>query len=49
MRAAYSGIKELVEMLLEKGANKDIIDNEGRKAIHYVRTECLGDLKDILK
>ena len=49
MRAAYSGFPELVNYLLEHGADKEILDYNGNKAIHYVRKECLADLKDILK
>ena len=49
MRAAYIGYPSLVNMLLENGADKDIKDNNANMAIHYVRKECLADLKDILK
>ena len=49
MRAAYGGYRDLVNYLLEKGADKEITDNEGSKAIHYVRKECFEDLKDLLK
>ena len=49
MRAAYIGIPELVKYLLEKGADKTMKDYDGNLAIHYVRKECLSDLKDILK
>jgi ankyrin repeat protein len=49
MRAAYIGIPELVKYLLEKGADKTMKDFDGNLAIHYVRKECLSDLKDILK
>ena len=49
MRAAYSGYAELVQYLLEHGADKELIDLEGNKAIHYVRTDCLTELKPLLK
>ena len=49
MRAAYIGIPSLVNQLLKHGADKDKKDYEGNMAIHYVRKECLNDLKDILK
>ena len=49
MRAAYIGIPELVKYLLENGADKTMKDFDGNLAIHYVRKECLSDLKDILK
>ena len=49
MRAAYSGYPELVKFLLENGADKSKTDYDGNMAIHYVRKECLADLKDILK
>ena len=49
MRAAYIGYPELVNFLLEHGADKSVKDYEGNLAIHYVRKECLADLKDILK
>ncbi|MDO4520705.1 MAG: ankyrin repeat domain-containing protein, partial [Erysipelotrichaceae bacterium] len=49
MRAAYIGYPSLVNMLLENGADKYIKDNNANLAIHYVRKECLADLKDILK
>ena len=29
--------------------NKELIDSEGNKAIHYVRTDCLTELKPLLK
>lgn len=41
MRASYGGYVDLVIYLLNKGADKDVVDNEGNKAIHYVRHECL--------
>ena len=49
MRAAYIGIPMLVHLLLDRGADKDKKDYEGNLAIHYVRKECLDDLKDLLK
>ena len=49
MRAAYIGYPELVRTLLDHGADKYIKDNEANMAIHYVRKECLADLKDLLK
>ena len=49
MRAAYGGYASLVEDLLGHGADKDLVDKEGNKAIHYVRSECLAQLKPILK
>ena len=49
MRAAYIGYPELVNFLLEHGADKNAKDYDGNMAIHYVRKECLEDLKDILK
>ena len=49
MRAAYGGYVGLVEDLLANGADKDLIDKEGHKAIHYVREDCLAQLKPILK
>ena len=49
MRAAYIGYPELVKYLLDHGADKEHADVEGNKAIHYVRKECLADLKEILK
>ena len=49
MRAAYIGYPELVKTLLDHGADKYIKDNEANMAIHYVRKECLADLKDLLK
>jgi ankyrin repeat protein len=49
MRGAYIGYPELVKYLLEHGADKEILDNEGNKAIHYVRKENFEDLKDLLK
>ena len=38
-----------IQYLLDKGADKDVEDNEGNKAIHYVRKECFEDLKEMLK
>ena len=32
-----------------QSADKELIDKEGRKAIHYVRGECLDQLKPLLK
>ena len=49
MRAAYGGYVSLVEDLLANGADKDLIDKEGHKAVHYVREDCLAQLKPILK
>ena len=49
MRAAYSGYPKLIEYLLEHNADKEVLDNEGNKAIHYVRKENFEDLKDLLK
>ena len=49
MRAAYIGYPELVNFLLAHGAQKDKTDYDGNMAVHYVRKECLADLKDILK
>ena len=49
MRAAYIGYPKLVKTLLDHGADKYIKDNEANMAIHYVRKECLADLKDLLK
>ena len=49
MRAAYGGYASLVEELLANGADKDMTDKEGNKAIHYVREHCLAQLKPILK
>ncbi len=49
MRAAYGGYAGLVEELIANGADKELIDKEGRKAIHYVRGECLDQLKPLLK
>ena len=49
MRAAYIGYPSLVNLLLSHGADKEVKDNNGQMAIHYVRKECLADLKDILK
>jgi ankyrin repeat protein len=49
MRISYTGYKELVQFLLDKGADKEVEDNEGNKAIHYVRKECFEDLKEMLK
>ena len=49
MRAAYIGYPELVQFLLDHGADKNITDHNANMAIHYVRKECLADLKDILK
>jgi ankyrin repeat protein len=49
MRAAYSGYAEMVQYLLDHGADKELVDAEGNKAIHYVRTDCLTELKPLLK
>ena len=49
MRAAYIGYPSLVNLLLDNGADKQVKDNNANMAIHYVRKECLADLKDILK
>lgn len=49
MRASYSGYLELVNFLLENGADKEILDNNGQKAVHYVREHNLDELKPILK
>ena len=49
MRAAYGGYVSLVEELLAAGADKEMVDKEGNKAIHYVREHCLAQLKPILK
>jgi ankyrin repeat protein len=49
MRAAYIGYPELVKYLLAHGADKTLKDYDGNMAIHYVRKECLADLKDLLK
>jgi hypothetical protein len=35
--------------LLNQGADKEIVDNEGNKAIHYVREHSFTDLKPYLK
>ncbi len=42
MRAAYGGYASLVEELIAYGADKEMVDKEGNKAIHYVREHCLG-------
>ena len=39
----------MVDYLLEVGADKELEDNEGNKAIHYVREHNLAELKPILK
>ena len=49
MRAAYGGYVDLVNYLLEAGADKELEDKDGNKAIHYVREHCLAELKPILK
>ena len=49
MRAAYIGFPELVTFLIDNGADKALKDYSGNMAIHYVRKECLDDLKDTLK
>lgn len=49
MRAAYAGYTGLVEQLLDYGADKEMEDEDGRKAIHYVREHCLAELKPLLK
>ena len=49
MRAAYSGHRELIEYLLSNGADKDILDNNANKAIHYVIQYNFEGLKDLLK
>ena len=49
MRAAYIGYTTVVNLLLDNGADKYVKDNNANMAIHYVRKECLADLKDILK
>ncbi|MEG1638933.1 MAG: ankyrin repeat domain-containing protein, partial [Erysipelotrichaceae bacterium] len=49
MRSAYAGYKDLVDYLLSHGADKELLDKEGRKAVHYVREHCLAELKPILK
>ena len=49
MRAAYGGYVDLVNYLLEHGADKELEDKDGNKAIHYVREHCLAELKPILK
>ena len=49
MRASYGGYTDLVLYLLNKGADKEIVDNHGNKAVHYLRTECLAELQDVLK
>lgn len=49
MRAAYGGYASLVEELIAYGADKEMVDKEGNKAIHYVREHCLDQLKPILK
>ena len=49
MRAAYIGYPELVKYLLSKGADKNQKDYDGNLPIHYVRKECLADLKGLLK
>jgi ankyrin repeat protein len=49
MRASYSGYLDLVKFLLESGADKEITDTEGNKAIHYVREHSFADLKPLLK
>ena len=49
MRASYSGYTQLVNYLLENGADKELLDHEGNKAVHYVREHNLTELKPILK
>ena len=49
MRAAYGGYVDLVSYLLDHGADKEAVDKEGNKAVHYVREHCLAELKPILK
>ena len=49
MRASYSGYTQMVQYLLDHQANKELIDADGNKAIHYVRTDCLTELKPLLK
>lgn len=49
MRAAYIGYPELVKYLLSKSADKNQKDYDGNLPIHYVRKECLADLKGLLK
>lgn len=44
MRAAYGGYVDLVSYLLDHGADKEAVDKEGNKAVHYVREHCLLSL-----
>ena len=48
MRAAYAGYTGLVIQLLDYGADKDMEDEDGRKAIDYVRDECRRELEPLL-
>ena len=41
--------KDNVVEVLEAGADKELEDKDGNKAIHYVREHCLAELKPILK
>ena len=49
MRAAYAGYTGLVLQLLDYGADKDMQDEDGRKAIDYVRDACRAELEPLLK
>ena len=48
MRACFSGFPEMCLFLLDRGANKDIKDMQGRRAIDYYQGEIPSDLKQRL-
>ena len=49
MRAAFGGYASLVEKLIAYGADVDMVDKQGNRALDYVREHCRAQLEPILK
>ena len=46
--AAQNGYLEIVELLLEHGANPNVQDNDGRTPLHYAVENCHVDVARVL-
>ena len=49
MHAARLGLCEIIKLLIEKGANLTITNNQGKTALDYAREYNHPDIVDILK
>jgi ankyrin repeat protein len=50
MRVSYAGYDELVKQLIQQGADKDIADNDGKKAYdYYVTRHHNAEIEELLK